>query len=73
MDRIIQQGIVQILSPIVDKKFSVLSYGFRPSRNCEMVIEKLLEYFNDCYLWVVDIDLERFFDALPQDKLMSLA
>lgn len=72
MDRIIQQGIVQILIPIVDKEFSELSYGFRPGRNCEMAIVKLLEYFNDGYLWVVDIDLERFFDTLPQDKLMTL-
>lgn len=72
MDRIIQQGIVQILSPIVDREFSEYSYGFRTGRNCEMAIIKLLEYFNDGYLWVVDIDLEKFFDTVPQDKLMSL-
>lgn len=46
MDRIIQQGIVQVLSPIVDKEFSEFSYGFRPGRNCEMTVVKLLEYFN---------------------------
>src|SRR5690554_3182837 len=72
MDRIIQQAIVQVLSPIVDKEFSEFSYGFRPRRNCEMAVVKLLEYFNDGYLWVVDIDLEKFFDTVPQDKLMSL-
>lgn len=72
MDRIIQQAIVQVLSPIVDKEFSEFSYGFRPNRNCEMAVVKLLEYFNDGYLWVVDIDLEKFFDTVPQDKLMSL-
>ena len=72
MDRIIQQAIVQILSPIVDKEFSEFSYGFRPGRNCEMAVVKLLEFFNDSYLWVVDIDLEKFFDTVPQDKLMSL-
>lgn len=72
MDRIIQQSIVQILSPIVDKEFSDFSYGFRPGRNCEMAVVKLLEYFNDGYLWIVDIDLEKFFDRVPQDKLMSL-
>lgn len=72
MDRIIQQGIAQILSPIVEKEFSDLSYGFRLGRNCEMAIVKLLGYFNNGYLWIVDIDLERFFDTLPQDKLMSL-
>lgn len=72
VDRVIQQAIVQVLSPIVDKEFSEFSYGFRPGRNCEMAVVKLLEYFNDDYLWVVDIDLERFFDTVPQDKLMSL-
>lgn len=72
MDRIIQQGIVQILSPIADREFSEYSYGFRPGRNCEMAIVKLLEYFNEEYLWIVDIDLEKFFDTVPQDKLMSL-
>ena len=68
MDRIIQQAIVQVLTPIIDQKFSEYSYGFRPRRNCE----KLLEYFNDGYDWIVDIDLEKFFDKVPQDKLMSL-
>jgi group II intron reverse transcriptase/maturase len=72
MDRIIQQAIVQVLSPIADKEFSEYSYGFRPGRNCEMAVLKLLEYFNDGHLWVVDIDLEKFFDTVPQDKLMSL-
>lgn len=72
MDRIIQQAIVQVLSPIVDKEFSEFSYGFRPGRNCEMAVVKLMEYFNDGYLWIVDIDLEKFFDTVPQDKLMSL-
>src|SRR5690606_21797327 len=47
-------------------------YGFRPGRNCEMAVVKLLGYFNDGYLWAVDIDLEKFFDTVPQDKLMSL-
>ncbi len=72
MDRIIQQGVVQVLSPIVDKEFSEFSYGFRAGKNCEMAVVKLLEYFNEEYLWVVDIDLEKFFDTVPQDKLMSL-
>ena len=51
--------------------FSENSYGFRPNRRCEQAITKLLEYFNDGYLWIVDIDLEKFFDNVPQDKLMS--
>lgn len=72
MDRVIQQAIVQIISPMCEPKFSDFSYGFRPNRSCEMAIRKLLEYLNEGYEWIVDIDLEKFFDNVPQDKLMSL-
>lgn len=71
MDRVIQQAIVQVISPICEPYFSDRSYGFRPGRSCEMAIVKLLEYLNDGYEWIVDIDLEKFFDNVPQDKLMS--
>ena len=71
IDRVIEQAITQILTPIFEPLFSDFSYGFRPNRRCEQAIVKLLEYFNDGYLWVVDIDLEKFFDNVPQDKLMS--
>ena len=71
MDRVIQQAMVQIISPICEEHFSESSYGFRPKRSCEMAVMKLLEYINDGYLWIVDIDLEKFFDNVPQDKLMS--
>ena len=71
IDRVIEQAITQVLTPIFDPMFSENSYGFRPSRRCEQAITKLLEYFNDGYLWIVDIDLEKFFDNVPQDKLMS--
>ena len=71
MDRIIQQAIVQKLTPICEPYFSESSYGFRPGRSCEMAIVKVLEYLNDGYEWIVDIDLEKFFDNVPQDKLMS--
>ena len=71
MDRIIQQAMVQVLSSICETFFSDYSYGFRPNRSCEQAIMKLLEYFNDGYEWIVDIDLEKFFDNVPQDKLMS--
>lgn len=71
IDRVIEQAITQILTPIFEPEFSDYSYGFRPNRCCEQAIIKLLEYFNDGYLWVVDIDLEKFFDNVPQDKLMS--
>lgn len=71
MDRVIQQAMVQVLSPMCELHFSEFSYGFRSNRSCEMTILKLLEYFNDGYIWIVDIDLEKFFDNVPQDKLMS--
>ncbi len=71
VDRTIEQGITQVLSPIFEPLFSDRSYGFRPHRSCEQAIRKLLEYFNEDYTWIVDIDLEKFFDNVPQDKLMS--
>lgn len=70
-DRVIQQAIVQVLSPIFEPTFSEFSYGFRPGRRAQQAIIKALEYFNDGYAWIVDIDLEKFFDNVPQDKLMS--
>ena len=72
VDRVIQQAIVQILTPIYEKQFSETSYGFRPKRSCEMAVTKALEYFNDGYDWIVDIDLEKFFDNVCHDKLISL-
>ena len=71
IDRTIEQAITQVLSPIFEPLFSEHSYGFRPHRSCEQAIRKLLEYFNEGYTWIVDIDLEKFFDNVPQDKLMS--
>ena len=72
VDRVIQQAIVQVLSPIYEQQFSETSYGFRPNRSCEMAIIKLLEYFNDGYTWIVDIDLQKFFDTVCHDKLISI-
>ena len=71
VDRTLQQSIVQILTPIFETEFQENSYGFRPGRSCEQAVLKLLEYLNDGYEWIVDIDLEKFFDNVPQDKLMS--
>lgn len=72
IDRVIQQAIVQVLTPIYEPLFSDSSYGFRPNRCCEMAIIKALEYMNDGYEWIVDIDLEKFFDNVHHDKLISL-
>lgn len=72
VDRLIQQAIVQVLSPIYEQQFIETSFGFRPNRSCEMAIIKLLEYFNDGYTWIVDIDLQKFFDTVCHDKLISI-
>ncbi|MFE8704241.1 group II intron reverse transcriptase/maturase [Cytobacillus sp. FJAT-54145] len=71
-DRVIQQAIAQVLTPIFDKKFSEYSFGFRPRRYAEMAILQALEFMNDGYDWIVDIDLERFFDTVHHDRLMNL-
>ena len=70
VDRIIQQAIAQVLTPIYEKQFSESSYGFRPNRDCHMAIKKSLEYINDGYKYVVDMDLEKFFDRVNHDILM---
>ena len=72
IDRVIQQAIVQVLTPIYEEQFSNHSYGFRPNRSCEMAFIKVLECFNDGYDWVVDIDLQSFFDEVNQDKLIGI-
>jgi RNA-directed DNA polymerase len=72
VDRVVQQAIHQVLSPIFEKQFSEFSYGFRPKRSCEMTIIKSLEFLNDGHDWIVDIDLERFFDTVHHDKLMRI-
>ena len=71
MDRVIEQAITQVITPMFEPSFHENSYGFRPNRRCEQAIVRLLELFNDGFIWVVDIDLEKFFDNVPQDKLMS--
>lgn len=72
VDRVIEQAIAQRLRPIMEPYFSEYSYGFRPNRCAQQTIVKLLEYFNDGYTYVVDIDLEKFFDNVHHDKLMYL-
>lgn len=71
-DRFIQQAIAQVLTPIYEEQFHDNSYGFRPGRCAEMAIIKSLELMNDGYSWIVDIDLEKFFDIVNHDKLMNL-
>ena len=71
-DRVIQQAVVQVLTPMCEEVFSNYSYGFRPLRRCENAIIKALEYFNDGYDWIVDLDLSKFFDNVDQNILMIL-
>ena len=71
-DRWLQQAIYQVLNPIFEEVFSDSSYGFRPGRKCEDAIVKALEYMNDGYDWLVDMDLSKFFDNVNQDILMIL-
>ena len=72
IDRIIQQAIVQVLSPIFEEEFNDNSFGFRPGRSCEQAVIRALEYLNDGYDWIVDIDLEKFFDTVNQDRLITI-
>lgn len=72
LDRVIQQAMVQVLSPMFESYFSENSYGFRAKRSCQQAVLKALEYMNDGYKWIVDIDLEKFFDNVPHDRLLRL-
>lgn len=72
IDRFIQQATAQVLTPMFDREFSEYSFGFRPRRYAEMAILQALEFMNDGYVWIVDIDLERFFDTVHHDRLMNL-
>jgi len=70
-DRLIQQAIAQVLSKIYDPMFSEQSYGFRPNRSAHDAVRKAKGYIKDGYRWVVDMDLEKFFDKVNHDRLMS--
>jgi len=72
LDRTIQQAMAQPISDIYEKVFSDYSYGFRPKRSCHDAIRQALEYLNSGYEWVVDIDIEQFFDKVNHDKLIQI-
>jgi RNA-directed DNA polymerase len=71
LDRFIQQSIMQVLQSYWDSTFSEHSYGFRPSRSAHQAISRSQQYVEQGYRWVVDIDLEKFFDRVNHDKLMG--
>ena len=69
-DRIIQQAIAQVLSPIYEREFSGHSYGFRPNRNAHQALKKASDYVAEGRIIVVDLDLKTFFDVVNHDRLM---
>lgn len=71
-DRFIQQAVAQVLTPIYEEQFHDHSYGFRPNRGAQQAVLKSLEMMNDGHSWIVDIDLEKFFDTVNHDKLMTI-
>jgi group II intron reverse transcriptase/maturase len=71
-DRFVQQAIAQVLTPIYEEQFHDHSYGFRPNRCAQQAVITALDMMNDGYDWIVDIDMEKFFDTVNHDKLMTL-
>lgn len=71
VDRFIQQAVLQVLQPVWEPTFSAHSYGFRPEHSAHQAVAEAQQYLADGYRWVVDIDLEKFFDRVHHDRLMS--
>ncbi len=71
LDRLIQQAILQVLTPIFDPTFSEWSFGFRPGRSAHQAVEAARAFVQEGGAWVVDVDLDRFFDRVNHDALMS--
>lgn len=71
LDRLLQQAVLQVLTPIFDPTFSEHSYGFRPGRSAHQAIAQAQAYQQEGYRWVVDMDLEKFFDRVHHDRLMA--
>ena len=72
VDRVIQQATAQILSQGYERYFSDHSHGFRPNRSCHTAMEQALMYLNDGCEWVIDLDIEKYFDTVNHDKLISI-
>ena len=71
VDRMLQQAIAQWLTPMYEGEFSNRSYGFRPNRNAHQAVLQAEQYLNEGKIWVIEMDLENFFDKVNHDKLMS--
>jgi group II intron reverse transcriptase/maturase len=72
VDRVVQQAIAQVLTPVYEKQFSTSSYGFRPKRSAHQALNKCKSYITDGYKYAVDMDLEKFFDTVNQSKLIEV-
>ena len=72
VDRVIQQATAHVLSLGYERYFSQYSHGFRPHRSCHTAMEQALEYLNEGYEWVIDLDIEKYFDTVNHDKLVSI-
>lgn len=72
VDRVIQQAVAQVFSELYDECFSEHSYGFRPNRSAHQAMEKVLFYLNEGCEWVIDLDIEKYFDTVNHDKLISI-
>jgi len=72
VDRLIQQAITQVLSPIFEKQFSDNSYGFRPNRSAHDALRACQRHITEGYVYVVDMDLEKYFDTVNQSKLIQI-
>ena len=72
VDRGVQQAIAMVLSWIYEPTFSDSSFGFRPNRSAHDALRRCIEYANEGYEWVVDMDLEKYFDTVPQSKLLEM-
>ena len=71
IDRLVQQAVHVVLSPHYEATFHASSHGFRPGKSCHTAIAEAVEYLEEGYEWVVDIDLEKFFDRVNHDRLLS--
>jgi RNA-directed DNA polymerase len=71
IDRVVQQAVHRVLSPHYEARFHTSSHGFRPGRSCHTAIAEAVEHLQEGYEWVVDIDLEKFFDRVNHDRLLS--
>lgn len=70
-DRVVQQALRLIIEPIFEAKFLDCSYGFRPGKSAHMAQEQVQKYLESGYEWVIDADIQKYFDTIPHEKLID--